>query len=243
MTLLVLLVELYVYDWAFQRWLKKYKVNNKGVFMTSDFIKQGEIIRAKDIIDAFDEKADQIYVDGNKAPINMIPNGITESDVIPANSSNTLVSILQTIINNLRWVFNNNLRNVANIMYPVGSIYMSVNSTNPGTLFGGTWVAWGQGRTIIGVGISDQPFNTVETTGGESNHTLTTAEMPSHNHSIEVLRYFNGTDGSVGYQIGIEQYSAGLGLLMDNRIQNSGNNQPHNNLPPYITCYLFKRTA
>jgi len=67
-------------------------------------------------------------------------------------------------------------------IYPVGSIYISSNSTNPGTLFGGTWEAYAQGRTLIGNGTSDQAFN-AGATGGSSTHTLTTNEMPSHTHT------------------------------------------------------------
>ena len=69
-------------------------------------------------------------------------------------------------------------------MYPVGSIYMSTSNTNPSSLFGGTWVAWGSGRVPVGVNTSDGNFNTVEKTGGESTHILTTAEMPSHTHTF-----------------------------------------------------------
>ena len=51
-------------------------------------------------------------------------------------------------------------------IYPVGSIYMSVNNTNPSNLFGGTWAAWGAGRVPVGVNASDSDFSTVEKTGG-----------------------------------------------------------------------------
>lgn len=69
-----------------------------------------------------------------------------------------------------------------NAAFPVGSIYMSVSPTNPGTLFGGNWEAYAQGRTIFGAGTSDQTFS-AGATGGESSHTLTTNEMPSHTHT------------------------------------------------------------
>ena len=71
-------------------------------------------------------------------------------------------------------------------VYPVGSIYMSVNNTNPGTLFGGTWVTWGAGRVPVSVNTSDGDFSTVEKTGGEKTHTLSINEMPSHKHSTTV---------------------------------------------------------
>lgn len=68
-------------------------------------------------------------------------------------------------------------------MYPVGSIYMSVSSTNPSTYFGGTWTAWGTGRVPVGVNANDTNFATVEKTGGAATVILTTAQMPSHTHA------------------------------------------------------------
>ena len=57
-------------------------------------------------------------------------------------------------------------------VYPVGSIYISVNSTNPSSYFGGTWVSWDAGRVPVGVNTSDSNFSTVEKIGGEQTHTL-----------------------------------------------------------------------
>lgn len=79
-------------------------------------------------------------------------------------------------------------------LYPVGSIYMSVNNVNPSTYFGGTWVSWGAGRVPVGINANDGDFNTVEKTGGAksvssshthstANHTLTLSQIPAHNHS------------------------------------------------------------
>ena len=51
--------------------------------------------------------------------------------------------------------------NIVDIIYPVGSIYLSVNSVNPSTLFGGTWEAWGSGKVPVGVDTSDTDFDTV----------------------------------------------------------------------------------
>lgn len=74
---------------------------------------------------------------------------------------------------------------LAQMLYPVGSIYMAINAANPGLVFGGTWVAWGTGRVPVGVDTSDTDFNTVEKTGGEKKHLLTAAEsgLPGHNHT------------------------------------------------------------
>ena len=71
-------------------------------------------------------------------------------------------------------------------VYPVGSIYMSVTNTNPGTLFGGTWVEWGSGRVPVGVNSSDTDFDTVEEEGGTKSVTLTSAQsgVPAHAHGL-----------------------------------------------------------
>ena len=67
--------------------------------------------------------------------------------------------------------------------HPVGDIKMTVVNTNPGTIIGGTWVAWGTGRVPVGVDTGQIEFDTVEETGGAKTHTLTVAETPSHNHT------------------------------------------------------------
>lgn len=68
--------------------------------------------------------------------------------------------------------------------YPIGSIYLSVNETNPAKYFGGTWVAWGSGRVPVGINASDENFNAVEKTGGSAAVSLSTEHMPSHTHAI-----------------------------------------------------------
>lgn len=82
------------------------------------------------------------------------------------------------------------ISNLLDAVYPIGSIYISANSINPTTLFGGTWEAWGSGRVPVGVDSADNDFNTAEKEGGEKAHTLTTDEMPSHTHD------FTGTTSS-----------------------------------------------
>lgn len=123
-----------------------------------------------------------------------------------------------------------------NRIYPVGSIYISVNSTNPGNFLGGTWVEFGQGKTLVGVNTSETEFDTVEKTGGEKTHKLAISEMPSHNHyndtwaassSGSQYLYFYGQRGTPG-----NRYTG-----------STGGGGAHNNLQPYITVYFWKRTA
>src|SRR3989304_4145898 len=76
------------------------------------------------------------------------------------------------------------LANILSLVWPVGSIFTAVVSTNPGTLLGfGTWSAFGAGRVLVGLDSGDADFDTVEETGGAKTVTLTSAEMPSHTHT------------------------------------------------------------
>ena len=75
---------------------------------------------------------------------------------------------------------------IINLIYPIGSIYISTVNTNPGTLFGiGTWERYGNGKALVGVDESDSNFNSVEKSGGSSNITLTTDQIPSHTHTFK----------------------------------------------------------
>ena len=71
-------------------------------------------------------------------------------------------------------------------IYPVGSIYISAVSTSPATLFGGTWVEFGKGRTLVGVDTSDTSFNTVEKTGGSKTKTIAVGNLPAHTHGVNI---------------------------------------------------------
>jgi len=132
----------------------------------------------------------------------------------------------------------NNAKEIRDLIYPVGSIYLSVNNVNPSTLFGGTWIAFGTGRTLVGVDTSQTEFDTVEKTGGEKTHTLTINEMPSHTHT-------DGTDATNGIYAPSGQTSAIVyyNQLSGRETSSTGGNQPHNILQPYITVYMWKRTA
>ena len=141
--------------------------------------------------------------------------------------------------------------------YPVGSIYISTSSENPGNIYGGTWEEYGKGRTLVGVDSSDPDFSTVEKLGGEKSHTLTIDEMPSHNH---VERMFLDQSGyssvkPAGYAYYIYSTQSSNVITWTNTklsnvnywkigvTEDKGGSQAHNNLQPYITTYMWKRTA
>ena len=129
--------------------------------------------------------------------------------------------------------------------HPIGSILMSATNTNPSTYIGGTWVAWGSGRVPVGVDTSQTEFDTVEETGGEKTHTLTVDEMPLHGH------YFSPDHEYVGFTNNTRSVQGGStydDVIRSNShfgtgTDETGGGQAHNNLQPYITCYMWKRTA
>ena len=124
------------------------------------------------------------------------------------------------------------------IVYPVGSIYMSVSSTSPEILFGGKWEQI-QNRFLLAAGSSYTAGNT----GGEATHTLTKNEMPTHSHEIysgygdvvsnvsDAYRYQTWGSSDRGWKTG------NLGT------SNIGGGKAHNNMPPYLVVYMWKRTA
>lgn len=144
------------------------------------------------------------------------------------------------------------IQSVLRRVYPVGSIYISTVSTNPANLFGfGTWTAFGAGRTIVGLDSGQTEFDTVEETGGEKTHTLTTGEIASHTHTFrQKYALNNGTSPSLnGDQIlggsnGVYNGSADYyNAMPSGNTGSSGTGEAHNNLQPYIVVHMWKRTA
>lgn len=125
-------------------------------------------------------------------------------------------------------------------IYPVGAIYMSVVSTPPASLFGGTWAAWGTGRVPVGVDAGQTEFNTVEKTGGAKTHTLAATEMPAHTHGVPAK--YNSATGTSDPNRLMDAVAPGTNAP-DVTTTSAGNGLAHNNLQPYITCYMWKRTA
>lgn len=152
-----------------------------------------------------------------------------------------------TNINNSIASINNAIPSITSIMstvYPVGSIYMSVNGTSPATLFGfGTWEQL-KDRFLLGAGST----YTNGSTGGEAAHTLTVDELPSHNH---VGLYESSNNGVLMWQ----SYNGGSDRIINGNTHSSdgttpdiytgstGGGKAHNNMPPYLVVYMWKRTA
>ena len=130
-----------------------------------------------------------------------------------------------------------------NDVYPIGSIYFSVNNINPSSLFGGTWKQI-KDRFLLAAG----DIYAAGTTGGSSTHTLTIDEMPNHMHDVvnkeglsdKGLCGANDGDGSNGYNWNFADTSNDAtndrsGLF---KAAATGGGQSHNNMPPYLTVYM-----
>ena len=152
--------------------------------------------------------------------------------------------------------------NLANKLYPVGSIYISVNATNPAELFGGTWEQI-KDRFLLAAG------NTYAagSTGGEATHTLSAAEMPSHTHTVRLWNPAGAmgpakwaSKETYGATLETSPYGAtaptpftwnnSTPMVADNgngdpagNTDFSGGGKQHNNMPPYLAVYMWKRIA
>ena len=126
-----------------------------------------------------------------------------------------------------------NGKTVFDMVYPVGSVYVSVNSTSPATLFGGTWVQI-KDKFLLSAGDTYK----AGATGGEATHVLTVDEMPRHNHSIDNL---NASGSTTPYMTVQAQEKKGYGGNVQTFF--TGGGQAHNNMPPYIVVYIWQRTA
>ena len=144
---------------------------------------------------------------------------------------------------------------IVNYIYPVGSLYWSSKSTDPATLFGGTWKRI-KDKFILAAGDT----YAAGATGGEATHTLTINEMPAHSHSgsvgnagehshsistqLDVDYNVNGNIVACGYSTSITKYTGNAGNHSHNiSINNTGGGKSHNNMPPYVSYYCWERTA
>jgi len=153
-------------------------------------------------------------------------------------------------------------------IYPVGSIYMTTEKdVNPSTFLGGTWERWGQGRVPVGVdeNDTDKIFEEAGKEGGQKNITLDLANLPEHYHTIGVNKYDGGRRLITTWISGVGtttfkdwNYSstpAESSTILTRsyastsyhsaKTNNAGYSPttPISNLQPYITCYMWKRTA
>ena len=204
----------------------------------------------------------------------LLPSNSETNDIykeyIYVNNQWELLGIQKTDLSNYynKTETDNLLNNMIDTIYPVGAIYLSVNSTNPSVLFGGTWEQI-KDKFLLSAGDS----YSAGTTGGEAEHELTTAETPKHSHTRGTMEIEGQFDTrATNYNRGIiirnedlflksDSSNTGDSLTQTNPSQNMfrytfrasrlwtgatsevGENQAHNNMPPYLAVYVWKRTA
>ena len=157
----------------------------------------------------------------------------------------------------------NTLRSsVFNMVYPVGSIYISVNATNPSSMFGGTWEQI-SGRFLVGTGYNKanstnyfgpQDANAINIPagemGGEAWHTLSINQMPGHRHSLLKEAAYSEDNHTAGMSRATPNaHTAWANPKLDNNYywqshtEFEGGSAAHNNMPPYLAVYMWKRAA
>lgn len=186
------------------------------------------------------------------------------------NSANAAQNAVNNVTGNIESI-KQDMDSMLSRVYPVGSIYISVNGTDPETLFGGSWERFAIGRTLVGVDENDDVFQKAGNLGGEKAHTLTTQELASHNHGsvnlkgLVQFRDINTSDSNLVLSAsGIisksypEWSGTHAAMTLTNKTSYkynrldidathshspAGGGAAHNNLQPYITVYMWKRTA
>ncbi len=157
------------------------------------------------------------------------------------------------------------------LIYPVGSIRMTVDPTNATTFLGGTWELWGEGKMPVGVDSQDRDLCDPEMTGGEKMVTLTTANMPAHTHALSSGTATAAEAAAHTHQAASGTYKVGSGsgsnykyltnggstdpattgsggghthtITLSGNTGSRGSGTAHGNMQPYITCYFYKRVS
>lgn len=121
------------------------------------------------------------------------------------------------------------------LIYPVGAVYISMNNTSPATLFGGSWTKI-EGKFLLGTS-STYPTGS---SGGEETHTLSVAEMPSHNHNFYLQRGSNTAERTALLEWAMSSQVAGWQTW---QTDSTGGGQAHNNMPPYLAVNIWYRVS
>lgn len=212
-----------------------------------------KIVRGSEIDDEF--AAIQTAVNSKADKLSPALEGIPTAPTATAGTTSTQLATTAFVQTAIQTLFEN--------VYPVGSIYTSVVSTSPATLFGfGTWVEFGAGKVLVGQDTGDTSFDTLEETGGSKNaivvsHThsfsasATTSSAGSHSHGV--LNTVN--DGGATYAGGVtgtngstnrNSTSAGAhthSVSVSGTTGSSGSSGTNANLQPYVVVKMWKRTA
>ncbi|MDD3392597.1 MAG: hypothetical protein PHE54_03575 [Bacilli bacterium] len=203
--------------------------------------------------DIFTQNDDEIDIEANNLNINCLTS---RNNNFSLDSAGNLSVSSITSTNPIS--LNVNYEELFDLIYPVGSLYLSVTNTNPSLVFGGEWEAFGSGRTLVGVDEEQTEFAEVLHVGGnkemqEHTHTASTDTTGSHSHKQNSNTWMNDSSsydtrvgGSTGYYAGAalkSYYTSSAGSHSHTVTVNNSGTGDGGNMPPYITCYMWKRTS
>lgn len=176
-------------------------------------------------------------IDETKADKSLLDDYLTKKDYIAGESGGTID--LSNFLTKTEADNSYASKNLLESIYPVGAIYLSANELNPKTIFGfGEWTKI-EGKFLLGASV-EYPLGSI---GGEQTHTLTIEEIPSHSHSFNRHQLWrNETVPESGESDGYGVSNKTLTVYSDNT-SIVGNNQPHNNMPPYIAIFIWQRIS
>ena len=231
---------------------------NNAIYYNHKIKKDGEF-SLDDIYfkDAFTKTEDKLNLEVNNATIDCLSS--KNNNFSLDEEGNLVVNTITSNSGNLQ-----SEQSIIDLIYPIGSIYISTNSINPSTIFGGSWEQI-KDKFLLGAGDTYSVGNI----GGESSHVLTTSEMPSHTHTWSQSNCTNpgnhthvvgadkdGGAGSNRYTVHIsnnntasgQQYSPASGgagghtHIISGSNSNTGSGSAHNNMPPYLVVSIWRRT-
>jgi microcystin-dependent protein len=200
---------------------------------------------------------------GNESPISLRGNDIKFGDVEYDTIGGGVGNVLRLVeVDKSEFDADSNLLDV---IYPIGSVFLSITGTSPATTMGGSWTRVTEGRFLAGVGTGNDGSVSEDfplgNGGGKYFHTLTTSEMPSHNHTG-----YTGTRGAGGIVVselkptildGVsslvhegDYHTSARGINKTLKLNGQlffdppySGDQPHNNIPPSFGIYIWQRTA
>lgn len=229
---------------------------NANIANTNSWIASTNANTASNNANTASNNANTAATNANTASANA-NTAATNANTASANA-NTASANANTANTNAWTAVSVTISTILGIVYPVGSIYInSTDSTNPGTLLGfGTWTAFGSGRVPVGYNASDASFDAAEKTGGSKNaiivsHTHTANSVvtdPGHAHSVASGGFNNNQYNdrtALGDYLDAAQTTTSntTGITVATTVDSTGSSGTNANLPPYITVYMWKRTA
>lgn len=221
--------------------------NIKNIFITDKENQEVEELLQKipEDYDSFVQTTNNKIEEIDKSISEIKQTNETQNSNINTNKTNlqkldNKVSDLEKELNNI----------ILTKIYPVGSIKITTNATNPSTYLGGTWISWGSGRIPIGVDNNSDIFKTSEITGGSSSHSHTAGTLMACIDTKNANNFFtyktvedsNNRYVITGYSSTLSNHTLGGGSTTRGT-DVVGNTGSEENYPPYITCYMWKRTA